>query len=166
MTFDPLKYDWRGALVFDKLSMPLVRQRQIDDDSTCWCKDGCDWCRPPPPPKKELPKKERLQDKFYKSVLQERPTAKREQWIGRYRVDVLFGKTIIELYGDYWHCNPFKYQAGYVHPNRKQTAQRIWEADEKRKRYLETQGYRVVIVWERDYLKDGVVVYLPSRGSR
>jgi len=57
-------------------------------------------------------------------------------------------KRIIEVYGDYWHCNPEKYNDDYYHKQLHMTAKEKWIADKKRQQKLEDAGYRVEVVWE------------------
>jgi len=72
--------------------------------------------------------------------------------IGPYNVDFLDKKTnhVIEIYGDYWHCNPAIYPDDYIHPYYKTTAAEKRRLDENRKKALESQGYHVTVVWESD----------------
>lgn len=69
-------------------------------------------------------------------------------------------KIIIEVNGDYWHCNPLKYNSDWFHPVKKKTAQQIWEIDSKRTLTLNEAGYKVIIIWERDVLKNKQEVIL------
>ncbi|HEY0018175.1 MAG TPA: hypothetical protein VGC13_17810 [Longimicrobium sp.] len=68
--------------------------------------------------------------------------------IGRYNVDFMIGSTIIECYGDFWHCNPALWPAerynGSLHP----TAGQKWARDAGRRSTLEQQGYRFAEFWE------------------
>lgn len=57
---------------------------------------------------------------------------------------------VVELYGDYWHTNPDRYEADYVHPVSGMVAKDIWRRDRKRVRKIEKLGYKVVIVWEHE----------------
>lgn len=41
-------------------------------------------------------------------------------------------RIVIEFNGDFWHCNPEKYEATYLHPKKNMTAQEIWSHDCKR----------------------------------
>lgn len=79
---------------------------------------------------------------------------KSEERIGKYVVDEVNydKKIIIEVYGDYWHCNPLFYQSGDIvsFPGRKSTAQEIWDRDMERERILSKFGYKVIVVWEYD----------------
>lgn len=72
--------------------------------------------------------------------------------ISYYNVDFLNRKTnhIIEIYGDYWHCNPKIYPDDFVHPYFKMTAKERRNLDQQRKQYLELLGYSVTVVWESD----------------
>jgi G:T-mismatch repair DNA endonuclease (very short patch repair protein) len=75
--------------------------------------------------------------------------------IGIYKPDYVNEKTkhIVEIYGDYWHCNPTIYKEDFYHTQLKKTAKEKWNLDAKRQRYLESMGYIVTVVWESD-LKD------------
>lgn len=66
--------------------------------------------------------------------------------------------TIIEYFGDYWHCNPEKYHKDYYHTQVHKTAQQIWDYDSKRLKSFEENGYTVILIWERDY-KNGYLTY-------
>jgi len=62
-------------------------------------------------------------------------------------------KEIIEIYGDYWHCNPniSKYcKPNKIHSKLKMTTEEKWERDFIRVKLLEEQGYKVIILWEND----------------
>jgi len=70
--------------------------------------------------------------------------------------DIVFPteKIIVEYHGDFWHCNPYKYEATYYNPKKQLTAQEIWSQDQKRKELLEKENYKVFIVWESDFKKN------------
>ena len=72
--------------------------------------------------------------------------------ISYYNVDFVNQKTkhIIEVYGDYWHCNPKTYPDNYIHPYFKMTALQRRKLDEERVRYLRSLDYDVTVVWESD----------------
>lgn len=72
--------------------------------------------------------------------------------ISYYNVDFLNRETnhIIEIHGDYWHCNPKIYPDDFVHPYFKMTAKERRNLDQQRKEYLESLGYTVTVVWESD----------------
>ena len=75
--------------------------------------------------------------------------------VGRYLADILNEnrKIIVEVNGDLWHCNPKIWKADDIHPNKKVSAQVIWDRDSKRKEYLELLGYSVFVLWEDDINK-------------
>ncbi len=60
-------------------------------------------------------------------------------------------KVCIEFHGDYWHCNPVKYNESYTHPHRKKTAKDIWIIDNTKQELIESAGYRYITVWEKDW---------------
>jgi G:T-mismatch repair DNA endonuclease (very short patch repair protein) len=72
--------------------------------------------------------------------------------IGTCKPDYLNEETkhIIEVYGDYWHCNPNLFKEDFYHSQLKMTAKEKWQADEGRVEHLESLGYTVTIVWESD----------------
>ena len=81
--------------------------------------------------------------------------------IGKYKPDYVNKETmsIIEVYGDYWHCNPNIFHADFYHHQLKKTAKEKWNEDYQRQKYLESLGYTVTIVWESDlsnFLKDKI----------
>jgi len=92
--------------------------------------------------KLELSVKEHFEKLGYKSSIT----------IGNYVVDYLneSKKEIIEINGDYWHCNPLKYAPDYYNKKLGMTASDKWKYDEERKQYLENLGYSVTILWESD----------------
>ena len=57
-------------------------------------------------------------------------------------------KKIIEFYGDYWHCNPLKYNSTFFNKHKELTAKQIWEKDNERIQLLKNNGYDVLIIWE------------------
>lgn len=62
--------------------------------------------------------------------------------------------TVIEFYGDYWHCNPRKYPSTFYHHVKRKTAQEIRDNDALRCQLLVDAGYHVVIIWELDFNAD------------
>ena len=59
-------------------------------------------------------------------------------------------KLLIEIHGDYWHCNPSKYSEEYFHQTKKQTALQIWQKDEQRLMSWSQNGYKTLVLWEND----------------
>ena len=72
--------------------------------------------------------------------------------IGKYKPDYVNESTkhVIEVYGDYWHCNPKLFEEDFYHLQLKKTAKEKRDQDQERINYLESQGYKVTIVWESD----------------
>jgi very-short-patch-repair endonuclease len=72
-------------------------------------------------------------------------------------------KKVIEFNGDVFHANPEKFDADdKFHPFLKEngpTAKEMWMLDEKKRLVIESKGFDVMVVWEREYRKDtdGVV---------
>ena len=64
---------------------------------------------------------------------------------------------IIEFNGDYWHCNPKKYDENYLHPHKKKTAKEIWEEDKIRVDNIKKYGYNLMIIWECDFEKPNYI---------
>jgi len=61
---------------------------------------------------------------------------------------------VIEYFGDYWHCNPIKYDKDYYHTQIHKIAEDIWKSDLDRIELLKSNGYVVGIIWESDFNKD------------
>lgn len=62
-------------------------------------------------------------------------------------------KKCIEFNGDYWHCNPDKYNESFIHPIMKITAKEIWEKDNSKNNWLENRGYKILTIWESEWRK-------------
>ena len=77
-----------------------------------------------------------------------------------YRVDGydFNSNTVIEFYGDYWHCNPEVYKEGEIINHRKYgliNVKEIWKKDLKRIEDIKhILNCNVIIIWEKDYLND------------
>lgn len=86
------------------------------------------------------------------------PVPTREKYISdgehNFAFDFTLGKKIIEFQGDYWHCNPEKYSADYVHKTYGITAQEVWDKDKIKLECARNHGYEVLYIWELDYRKD------------
>ena len=55
---------------------------------------------------------------------------------------------VIEYYGDYWHCNPKKYESEFFHSQIKLTAKEIWIKDKNRLNLIMESASSVIIIWE------------------
>jgi G:T-mismatch repair DNA endonuclease (very short patch repair protein) len=68
--------------------------------------------------------------------------------IGRYNVDFMIGTTIIECFGDFWHCNPNSWTADRYNASLHMAAAEKWARDNDRKLALERLGYTFIMFWE------------------
>ena len=69
--------------------------------------------------------------------------------------------TVVEYYGDFWHCNPTYWKENTRHPLIKLTAKEIWNRNENRVNEIKKElGCNVIIVWEnswKQYDKDFII---------
>ena len=63
-------------------------------------------------------------------------------------------KRIIEFNGDYWHCNPAKYEPSYHHKIKDASAEEIWNYDDEKINVAKENGYTVLTIWEQDFRND------------
>jgi len=92
------------------------------------------------------------QVEYYEKVKQQYPDAILEHYLKDvdYSVDIFIPSEnkVIEVYGDYWHCNPTLYESTYYHKQLHMKAVDKWKMDEKRRKNIEKGGYLVEIIWE------------------
>ncbi len=69
----------------------------------------------------------------------------------QYVYDINIDKKIIEYNGDFWHSNPSKYSSDFTNPRTKLKALDKWAIDAAKIKYAESQGYKVLVVWESDF---------------
>lgn len=56
---------------------------------------------------------------------------------------------VVEFYGDYWHANPDMYtEEDIVHQKK---VSDIWDNDKDRIIEIESLGYQVLVIWEKEY---------------
>ncbi len=84
--------------------------------------------------------------------------------LGRYNVDFLARSTIVECFGDYWHCNPRLYPADFYNKSLHMTAQEKWDKDAKRAQALESQGYTFYSFWAHEIENEIGLVSLVLEG--
>lgn len=65
---------------------------------------------------------------------------------------------LIEYNGDYWHCNPKKYQSDYFNVRKSKTAKEIWDYDYNKLDLAKTNGYNIEVIWESDYKKNKKII--------
>lgn len=70
---------------------------------------------------------------------------------GYYLPDIVVDKKIIEYYGTFWHCDPREYKEDYYNKSIGMTALEKWKFDENRINHFISKGYKVLIIWEKDY---------------
>lgn len=80
-----------------------------------------------------------------------------------YSYDILIEgeKKIIEINGDYWHCNPRKYAHDHIYlkgSSREKTAKDKWKEDEDKINFIRDKGYQVLVIWEMDLKNDKIMV--------
>lgn len=65
---------------------------------------------------------------------------------------------ILEFYGDYWHCNPEKYNRNYFHVHKQLTSQEVWNYDRIRIReeIINHTNVNVLVIWESDWKKNKI----------
>ena len=68
-----------------------------------------------------------------------------------YFYDFYYNDKIIEFNGDYWHCNPNTWKPDTINKSLKLTAQEVWNKDNDKKICAESNGYKVLVIWEFDY---------------
>lgn len=76
------------------------------------------------------------------------------QQIGSMNVDVCHHekKIIVEFNGDAYHCNPKKWKKDQYNTLIKMTAGEKWNKDIARYAILRKEGYRVIIIWESNWM--------------
>lgn len=67
-------------------------------------------------------------------------------------------KKVIEFNGDFWHCNPNKYDPKFKHKIINKTAQEIWDKDEIKNKFIINEGYDLLIIWESEYRKNPKII--------
>lgn len=65
---------------------------------------------------------------------------------------------IIEYFGDYWHCNPLKYQSDYYNVKKGKYAWELWEYDTKKLELIKSYGYNLEVIWEKDLKNDNKLI--------
>lgn len=87
------------------------------------------------------------------------PLESREVWIhiGKKRIKVdaydASTNTIYEFWGDYWHGNPNTYDPTKMNTNNKQLFGILYSHTCERIRLIESNGYKLIQIWESDWLK-------------
>lgn len=61
---------------------------------------------------------------------------------------------LIEVNGDYWHCNPVIYKNGPINDTQK----RLLRRDYCKKSFAKKLGYKQVVIWENDIINNSEIV--------
>jgi G:T-mismatch repair DNA endonuclease (very short patch repair protein) len=96
-------------------------------------------------------------DAFLQTLRDQGLIIKAEQTINGFVVDglIVTSKTILEFYGDFWHCRPTQYKDPQQFCSwLGRTVGQQWARDRKRLGVFYSLGYKVVIVWESDWKLD------------
>ena len=83
-----------------------------------------------------------------------KPKMSNEKLVGRSCVDFCNGDKVVEFFGDYWHANPSVYPEEYFNARKKMKAVQIWQKDAERLQKIRDAGYKVKVVWERDFKRN------------
>ena len=96
----------------------------------------------------------KLELSLLKMVSKQYPDAIGSYNVDRYICDIFIPSLnlIIEFNGDYWHCNPNKYDKDYYHIIKQKKSKDIWEEDQIRVDNIKKNGYNLEVIWEC-YLK-------------
>lgn len=71
-----------------------------------------------------------------------------------YCYDFCWKNKIVEINGDFWHCNPKIYDKNYYNKMINMTAEDKWEYDNAKYECAKQNGYDVFVFWEYDYHND------------
>jgi hypothetical protein len=85
----------------------------------------------------------------------------KNQESGRYlELDIFFPSMnkAIEFNGDYWHCNPNKYDANYYHKQMGLYAHEIWQRDEQKKFLCMSNNIDLMTIWEDEWKYNNINV--------
>ena len=92
---------------------------------------------------------------FAKQILNELkqifPEIEYEYVISKYSFDCRYKNKLIEINGDYFHCNPHLYEKDFYNKLSKKFAWQIWEKDKRKIQIAVQKGYSVLTIWEKDY---------------
>lgn len=75
-------------------------------------------------------------------------------------VDMIYNNKIIEFNGDFWHANPKLYESTFYNLKTHCTAQEIWNVEYERTKRLLDSGYKVLVIWEFDWINNRETVLL------
>jgi very-short-patch-repair endonuclease len=69
---------------------------------------------------------------------------------------------LLEINGDYWHCNPEKYDINETikFPGRISKVSDIWKKDDIKREMAESNGYKVIYIWESEIKNTDNIIQL------
>lgn len=73
-----------------------------------------------------------------------------------YAYDFKIGNILLEINGDYWHCNPLFYKENDIilfPGNNFKKVKEVWEHDNKKAKCAISNGYIIYTIWEHDITK-------------
>lgn len=75
---------------------------------------------------------------------------------------------IIEYFGDYWHCNPLKYDENYFNQKKNMTAKEIWNYDKLKIDLIKNNGYNLEVIWESElkHNNDKIITILNKHDTK
>jgi flagellar motility protein MotE (MotC chaperone) len=65
---------------------------------------------------------------------------------------------IVEYNGDYWHCNPKKYDKDYFNQKKSMFAWELWEYDRLKLDLIRKKGYNIEVIWEFDFKSNKTII--------
>ena len=74
------------------------------------------------------------------------------KWIFDFKI---FDNILVEFNGDYWHMNPIMHKEDDFNKSLQMTSKEIWGKDLNKKIDAENNGFKVITIWESDYISDG-----------
>lgn len=97
------------------------------------------------------PNTSKLQKKISQLLIKAGIPHQTQYQIGRYYFDIRIGKTLLQVNGDFWHCNPEKYKSTEIvkFPGQKRTlVMNVWKRDLKKKLEANKRGFKVFYLWQ------------------
>ena len=97
------------------------------------------------------PNTSKLQKKISQLLIKAGIPHQTQYQIGRYYFDIRIGKTLLQVNGDFWHCNPKMYKSTQIvkFPGQKRIlAMNVWKKDLKKRLEANKKGFKVVYLWQ------------------
>lgn len=92
-----------------------------------------------------------LQTRVVKLLLKAGIPHQTQYQVGRYYFDIKIGNTLLQVNGDFWHCNPDTYKSTEIikFPGQKKTlVMNVWKRDLKKKLEANKRGFKVFYLWQ------------------